>query len=260
MADDTRIEVLPSRGSIWYAEDGLDDEVVVWTVTGTVDSVAEIGEILAWIVAALSLSRFPSGICASCPALSSPPIRPGIDNFAHCKISPYLSDIEDPRSANSGNCWTNILGNTVYVRGYPTARRVEHHTGMEVSLATMISLVRSRRLSRFKGRFCIKGYCSIIMPTRRQGDCIYWHLVTDHSGEHIHFTDYRVQRLWGEYPQNLNITALEKSRHILGWCDNIQNFAGTYDPSMPSFSIQISYVLFLYSFFEVYSAVATIPD
>lgn len=250
MADDTQIEALPGMLSANCASRGVDDNAVLWTVRGTVDSVAEIGEILAWMVAALSISYLPSDICVSDPALIISPLRSVINDFAVCDIVSYLRT-EKSHSAASGNCWADILGNTVYVKGYPTARRVEHHTGMEVSLATMIALVRSRRLSRFKGRFCIKGYCSIIMPTRRQGDCIYWHLVTDHTGEYIHFTDYRVRRLWGEYPQDLSITTLEKSRHILGWCGSIQNFAGTYDPSMPFFFIQIPSVLFLFSFFEV---------
>lgn len=235
MADDTRIEVLPSRESIWYA--GVDEEVVIWTVFGAVESVAEIGEILAWTVAALSLSDLPTGIGVSEPVLGSPPIRPGpwLDKYAHCKIYSESwkegNQVADTRSATSGNCWADMLGNTVYVKGYPTARRVEHHKGMEVSLTTMIALVRSRRLSRFKGRFCIKGYCSIVIPTRRQGDCIYWHLVTDHTGEYIYYTDYRVRQLWRDCPQDLTIRDLEKSRHIVGWCDNIRNLAGTYGPT-----------------------------
>lgn len=238
MADGTSIESYSSWG-LQPDEDSLDDRVVVWTATGTANSVAEIGEILAWLVAALSLSNLPKGICVSEPAISSAAIRPGgLDKFAHCKISSTLWSEEhntaDTRSVTSSNCWADILGNTVYVKGYPTAGRAEHHTGMEVSLATMIHLVRSRRLSRFKGRFCIKSYCSIIMPTQKQGDFIYWHLVTNRSGEYLSYTDDKVQRLWGKYPRGLVYKSLERSRHILGWCDNIQNLAGTYELNLPS--------------------------
>lgn len=231
MADGTRIEIRPPLKPEWRAEDDVEDGVVVWTVTGTISSIAEIGEILAWLGAALSLSSIPYGICASDPVLNNIPTRAGgLDRSACCKISsnlyPEAPNTVGPHRITSGNCWAELLGNTVYVKGYPTARRTEHHTGMEISLATMISLVRSRRLGRFADYFCIKGYCSLILPTRRQGDFIYWHLVTNRSGKYLPYTDNEVRRLWEQYPQDLDIKVLEKSRHILGWCDTIQNLAG----------------------------------
>lgn len=262
MADETRIKTVPFREPHRHGEDNVNN--VVWTVTGTVESVAEIGEILAWFEAALSLSKFPSRICASIPVIFSQPMKPG-DKFAHFTISPFLSEedrqIANPGSASSGNCWEDVLGNTVYVKGYPTARRAEHHTGMEVSLASMMALNKSQRLSRFKGRFCIKGYCSIILPTRQGGDCIYWHLVTDGTGEYIHYTDYRVQRLWNVYPQDLSITDIVNSRHILGWCDNIQNLAGTYELARRLSSLRFLATLPFLHFppFSSWSAVATMP-
>lgn len=205
---------------------------VIITVTGTDHSIAEIGEILAWVHAALSLSKFPSRVCLSDPVLKPKPISrhslPGTNIVADCKIFSTLG-AEENHNLDPGNCWADILGNTVYVKGYPTARRAEHNTGMEVSLSTMISLANSRRLNRFKGVLCIKGYCSIILPTRWQGNFIYWHLVTNRNGEHMSYTDDKVRRLWNYYPQDLSISALEKSRHILGWCENIQNIAGMYD-------------------------------
>ncbi|KAK2607654.1 hypothetical protein N8I77_006317 [Diaporthe amygdali] len=233
MPDDTRIEVLPSRG--WNAEDRVFGEVV-FTVTGAVSSVAEIGQIIAWINAALSLSDLQTGIRVSCPVLEPEPksgksIRPGTNIVADCKIYSTLgveghADI-GTRNFASANCWSDILGNTIYVRGYPTARRAEHHTGMEVSLGTMIALANSRRLSRFKGFFSIKGFCSIILPTRLQGNFIYWHLVTNLDGKYISYTNDKVRRLWREYPPGLSTENLQTSRHILGWCDNIQNLAGS---------------------------------
>lgn len=247
MADNTRIVVSPSRDSPGHAKDGLHDDVFVFTTTGTISSVAEVGEILAWIGAALSISDLQAGVSVSDPVLEPRTrdgtlVQPGIDSFADCDISANLGteehDIMDSRCANSSNCWGDILGNTVHVKGYPTARRAEHHTGMEVSLATMISLARSRRLSRFKGHFCIKGYCSIVIPTRQQGDFIYWHLITHHNGEYMSYIDYRVQILWKEYPRDLSIRDLEKGRHILGWCDNVQNFAGMYVLNVSSLSTQ----------------------
>lgn len=244
MADDTRIETLPSKE--WNAEDGVFGGVI-FTVTGAVYSVAEIGQIIAWLHAALSLSDLPTGIRVSNPVLEpitngGRPVRPGTDIVAECKIYSTLgterSDTVGPRSTTSGNCWSNILGNTVYVRGYPTARRAEHHTGMEVSLAVMIALANSRRLSRFKGLFCIKGFCSIILPTRLQEGLIFWHLVTNLDREYMSYTDHKILRLWASYPLGLSTEILETSRHILGWCDNIQNLAGVYDHISLSFPIQ----------------------
>lgn len=246
--------VSASRDLPVHAKDGLQDDGFVFTTTGTISSVAEVGEILVWINAALSLSNLEAGVSVSDPVLKprtrdSTLAQPGIDNFADCNISANLGteeyDITDSRCAISSDCWGDILGNTVFVKGYPTARRAEHYTGMEVSLSTMISLARSRRLSRFNGNFCIKGYCSIVIPIRKQGDSIYWHLITNHNGAYVSYVDYRVQKLWKDYPRDLSIRDLEKGRHILGWCDNVQIFAGMFSLNMSSLSTQNSYVLFL---------------
>jgi hypothetical protein len=109
MADGTRIEVRPPLKSAWRAEDDLDDGAVVWKVTGTVNSVAEIGEVLAWLVAALSLSNLPSGICVSDPVLNNIPIHAGgFEQFARYMISSNLySEAQqaiDPQSITPGNC------------------------------------------------------------------------------------------------------------------------------------------------------------
>lgn len=234
MPDNAKVEALPPKKA--HVEGNAS---VVFTVTGAGHSVAEIGEILAWIRAALSLSKFPAGVCVSDPvlkskAISSRPKPPDTDIVADCKIFSTIGTAEHraashPGYLELGNCWADLLGNTVYVRGYPTTRRAEPNTGMEISLATMITLARSRRLNRFKGLFCIKGYCSIILPTRRKGDFIYWHLITNSDGKYMSYTDEKVRRLWKEYPQDLSTRILAKSRHILGWCENIQNVTGMYD-------------------------------
>lgn len=134
----------------------------------------------------------------------------------------FVSQLSKP-----GSCWAKMLGdNMVSVRGYPIARRPEHQTGMEIQLPMMLSLANARRLSQFKGIFCIKGYCSIVIPTRRQGDIIYWHLVTNLDGQHISYTDERVVALATNYPRDLSIQDLRTSRHILGWSPEIENLTG----------------------------------
>ncbi|KUI55959.1 hypothetical protein VP1G_10781 [Cytospora mali] len=208
----------------WVSGFMTADEIKI-TVSGTTCSIAEIGEILAWMRTALSggfshLDRVWTGT----PVLQA--------SNSSMKVLSRLDPGEVPlvpHSSQPGSCWYNILGNVVSVKGYPTKRRPEHHTGIELPLPMMVPLANARRLSRFKGMLCIKGYCSIVVPTRRQGGFIYWHLITNSDGEHISYTDGRVVTLAETYPQDLSIEDLRTSRHILGWTPQVENLTGSSD-------------------------------
>lgn len=189
---------------------------VNFVVVGTAYSIAEIGEILAWIRTSLSGGVPEHGSVQACtPSL--------LGSSASMKIEISMNrdvpTIQDETQA--GNCWSNILGTVVSVRGYPTARRPEHNTGMEMPLPMMISLANARRLTRFKDMFCIKGFCSIIVPTRQENDFIYWHLIANLDGEHISYTDTRVYALTESYPKELSDEDLASSRYILGWSPQV---------------------------------------
>ncbi|KAK5657982.1 hypothetical protein OQA88_2535 [Cercophora sp. LCS_1] len=209
------------------------------TVTGTVYSIAEVGEILGWIGAALSSSEAdgtigclnPIGVIkqSSLGGESTPGWR--WEFLPKKKLSPKSASqqIEDI-SALKGQCWTRLFGKPVLVDGYRIPRRDEPGTGMEVPLNIMAQLVNMRKISIFGGKILIKGYSTILAPTRKTGDCIFWHVVSNddlRSDEnYIPYSDPRVATLLQQYPSNLTLSDLETSRHILGWCGEVKNFTG----------------------------------
>lgn len=234
LSDDTRINARRNRqhqSHIW-----TPDEVRL-SVTGTIYAIAEIGEIISWLHAALSLTVGSDGISIHEPFIdlnflaTQAFMESGVD--ATCRIQSSLKgkmrDIQTTPSAQ-GECWQNILGNTVCVHGYPTTRRPMRQTGMEVSLKTMISLANARKLMCFKGIFCIKGYCSLIVPTERKEDTIFWHLSTNKDGSYMPYTgqNHGENGLNNDNQclQGLSLHELETSTHVLGWASNVESLAG----------------------------------
>lgn len=209
------------------------------TVTGAVYSIAEVGEILGWIGAALSSSKADGAIDCLDPSYEIRQASPGGESTPRWRweillkktLIPYSAfrQIEDI-SALKGQCWTGLFGKPVLVEGYRIPRRDEPGTGMEVPLNIMAQLVNTRKISIFGGKILIKGYSTILVPTRKTGDCIFWHVVSNddlHSDEnYISYSDPRVATLLQRYPSNLTLSDLETSRHILGWCGEVKNFTG----------------------------------
>ena len=112
------------------------------------------------------------------------------------------------------------------VHGFCIPRREQSNTGIEISLNIMAQLLNSRRLSTFQNKMMIKGFSAIAIPSGKQGSVIYWHVITNHAGEHCSYVDGDVQKCIRNYPDNLQDADLEMSRHILGWCPNVRNCAG----------------------------------
>lgn len=197
---------------------------------GTGHSVAEIGEQLAWLGAALRSSSHELGVAySSIPFISD--IR--IDNAPH-KISGTVSraDIlvkidftvqekkEDLEPAN-GQCWHNIFRNPVVVKGYPIQRRSEVDIGLEIPLNMMAGLARTQRANTFNGKLFIKGFSTMLVPKRRSRDLLLWHLLYNKDENRISYLDNTVP-----HAENVSAFNLEKARHIVGWCSEVRNYAG----------------------------------
>ncbi len=219
------------------------------TVVGSVYSIAEIGEVLAWIGVALGSSKV-DGIVArlypSCTLSNGQPSRETltvlISNTRGSSIGAEpIPDSTSKVSTLPGRCWKGIFGNPVLVAGYRIPRRDDPNTGMEVSLDLMAQLVGARKISIFGGKILIKGYSAILVPTRKRGGYVFWHMISNDGSEssgnsddsdcgYISYSDNSVKTLLQQYPENLIIHDLETSRHILGWCSNVDNLAGKKNP------------------------------
>jgi hypothetical protein len=207
----------------------IHDSKFMVEVFGTRYSVAEIGEQFAWLSAALHSSSHKLGVACYTPSIGEilvdstlhPVSRTPSRHQIFCKIDVTLRECEEYHEPSNGQCWHRMFRNPVVVQGYPIPYRSEPSTGLEIPLDIMAGLVRTRRINTFNGKLFIKGFSTMLVPTRLSGDLLIWHLLYNKSGSRISYLDNTVA-----YADNANAVDLEKTRHIVGWCSEVKYYAG----------------------------------
>lgn len=199
---------------------------------GTGYSVAEVGEQFAWLGAALRSSPYEFGIAYCTPFISD--IR--VDNTPYlvsetpswadilCKIDFTVQEKEEHLESANGQCWHDMFRNPVVVKGYPIPRRSELDTGLEIPLNMMAGLAQTQRANTFNGKLFIKGFSTMLVPTKHSGDLLIWHLLYNREGNRISYLDNTVP-----HAENVSVFNLGEARHVLGWCSEIRNYAGKND-------------------------------
>ncbi|KAH8812294.1 hypothetical protein F5884DRAFT_855596 [Xylogone sp. PMI_703] len=197
---------LPDKTKLaaWVQESNFIVEVI-----GISDSVAEIGEQLA----VMSVEN--------CPHVT----RESPVAHISCNID-FKFDDEGQQSPDSsiGQCWHHLFRNPVIVGGYPIPRRSKHGTGLEIPLNIMAGLAQAQHIDAFNNKLFIKGFSTMLIPTEHHEDLIIWHLLYNVDGNRISYLDSNVA-----HAENVTISDLERSRHVLGWCSEARCYAGAID-------------------------------
>jgi hypothetical protein len=221
-------------------------------VTGCSYAVAEIGEQLSWLNAALSsphhsfhhnniISVQPWYSSSMASSLSTDSLA---YNVAVSEGRTKVFDLGFRPSSNStvshqhhsnnnsrvGTCWKDLFGELILVAGFPIPRRIVPDTGIEITLPLMAALANSQKLAVFSGKPLIKGFSTALIPTQHCNGFIYWHIVSNEDGDYLGFNDYQVKIILDQYPSGLAMHDLEYARHILGWCSQVKNKTGTFHP------------------------------
>ncbi|EHK47314.1 hypothetical protein TRIATDRAFT_181283, partial [Trichoderma atroviride IMI 206040] len=201
----------------------------VFEVYGVSVSVAEIGELICWLGAALRTSPRHNGLIYCAPNVRN--IKPATSLVFPCaryEIDFAMESVPQSLPAANGQCWHDIFRNPVVVRGYPIAQRIEWNTGLEISLNIMAGLAQTQRLDQFKEKTYIKGFSTLLFPTKKSGDIICWHLLYNKHGDRISYLDddKDQQGCIGQMD-------LENYRHVLGWCSEAKLYAGSAEAHHP---------------------------
>ncbi|KAK4184498.1 hypothetical protein QBC35DRAFT_505834 [Podospora australis] len=206
-------------------------------MTGNVFSIAEIADQLGWLGAALRSSSdatapmYSTAYVADLKVNSS--YRTDTDVSGYCRIAFRLEKVEDVDSTEKGGCWYGMFRNPVIVRHYPIPRRpkLETDSGLEIPLEMVAELTNCRRIVKFADIPFIKGFAAMLAAVRVVGDIVFWHLVYNAKGDYVSYEDERVPPSSGiaSSLKELQLGALQQSRHIVGWTDNVQNLAGAPD-------------------------------
>ncbi|KAH7120838.1 hypothetical protein B0J11DRAFT_532711 [Dendryphion nanum] len=85
----------------------------------------------------------------------------------------------------------------------------------------MAGLARTQRANTFKGKPFVKGFSTMLVPTRQSGDWLLWQLLYNKNGSCISYLNNTLP-----HAENVSISNLENARHVVGWCSEARNSAG----------------------------------
>jgi hypothetical protein len=191
--------------------------------TGAVDSLAEVGEQLAWIGAACRQS-FQDTISYSTPHLT---YNTAVNVF-NLTFSQKTIQLDKTETKPNGTCWHALFRNPVIVTGYPVLSRPPGAKGLEVPLNMMTSLIEATYATDFDGGIVIKGMSSMFIPTKRIQNSVLWHFLYKEDGTTISFLSAtqhdRCSSMPG--PDNVDISCLAGSRNFIGWTSSSNLKAG----------------------------------
>jgi len=212
------------------------NSVLSVTAHGIIDSIAELGEQLAWLGAFLRPSTFGGELAFSRPSVET--IRPartqesrGNDTGKATSYTCILTSrvgLQKPLNNRSsdGQCWHGLFRTSSVVEGYPILRRPQHALGLEIPLNIMIALMGSNHIDVFDGKCLIKAFAGVLFPIKATADLLNWHLIFNEDGSEMSWLDKRIQ------PEaSMRDIDFGKIRHIVGWCFRVRYNAGKHvDP------------------------------
>ena len=201
----------------------------IWVdARGNAPVIAEIGEQLAWLASALRSSQSQGRIAYSTPFIGGMQVRhvsyEGMLKVAYtCEIGVEVREGIIGTESVSGECWLNLFAMPLVVEGFPIRRRPgQHFEGLEIPLTMMATLAGARMVNSFEEKTVLKGFSTMLIPTKCSLDTVTWHLVYDKNDNRIPY--FETER-FTKY--DITFQQLEASRHIVGWCPDILFYAGT---------------------------------
>ena len=212
----------------------------ILSLTGTIATALEIGEILAYVVCACrsSDSAFPK---LSVPQTNGGQAEDSVVIDIRCELSTLHSE------APAADCWHRLFRNPVVAHGYPIPLRGEKDAGLEIRAHMMAVLGRACWATTFDSIFLLKGVTSAFIPVDTREHAITWHYIVKNT--HEGSTSYcandctdTINRLsYGEAVAHvadyapfgiIGLSVLENKRHFVGlWTECARVVAGTSDGS-----------------------------
>jgi hypothetical protein len=195
------------------------------SVCGSEDFLVTIGQQLAWLGA----------VCQSAPGQLAHSYINFTEVSSLVRGSPTLKfqiryEVIPLGPLEKPSCWNDLVGNSVLVRGFPSARRNCSAIGLEIPFPIMATMGNVPLITLYRGGYILKGRSEIFVPVKRGADYIQWHLYR-HPTRRIFFHDINKM-----FPNRLLVNTLDGDevrtlRCFLGWCPESSNSlaSGSYD-------------------------------
>ncbi|KAK2036999.1 pfs domain-containing protein [Colletotrichum somersetense] len=203
--------------------------------TGTVDSIIDVAEVLAWLGSALREAGSKDKITYITPHISCASTSgKSFTNLDPIHKAKFILRFEEEDTefreteVSNGLCWFGLLGNPVIAKGFPVLRRDHAFDGLEIPLSVMAYLVDASRLTLFNNQVLLKGFNVALVPSSRSGDIIAWHVVMNKNGERLPYHDKRISKVKTQ-DEYISIWNVHGSRQILGWTSTVSCNIGSPD-------------------------------
>lgn len=206
----------------------MNTDKLIVEASGTAFSLVEVGEQFAWLGAALRSSPWELGVAYCSPLITDihvendphSRITTSDRHNMHCKIS-FIMEQKKYSAATNGQCWHDMFKNPIVVKGYPIPYRSVEIPGLELPLNMMAGLAQTSRADTFNGKLFIKGFSTMLIPTKCSEGLVNWHLLYNKDGNRLSYLD-------NNFPHAKEVGAfhLELSRHVIGWCLEVKINAG----------------------------------
>ncbi|RKK92206.1 hypothetical protein BFJ68_g8637 [Fusarium oxysporum] len=206
-----------TRLSAWIKESKLMVEM-----DGSAASISETGEQLAWLGAALRSSPRQKGLVYCTPSIGSMYPSPVMPQAVVFEIAFEVEQLPESPGITNGHCWHGIFKNPIIVKGFPILPKLQKNTGLEIPLNLMAGLARATRVDQFNDKVYVKGFSTMLVPTKQFKDVVYWHLIYQEDGCRISYLADNLHR-----DDDVGSLNLASCRHILGWCSEAKFYAGS---------------------------------
>lgn len=230
-ADDLEVIELCDGTSVKITEVGPDKINI--GVRGPIDSIAEVGEQLAWLGCALRSTPEVEGV-STCNALFEME-----DNHSremtvaydyHCAIRFQVHTPKLENEDTNGQCWHQMFRKPVIATGFPVASRGILNAGLEIPLNVMSGLAQARYVNEWDGSLMIKGYSVTLVMVQCWKNFLFWHYSYSQQGKRLSYSDLKVDSL-----HEVAASELGAYRHIVGWCRDSRYYAGKYATTLQVF-------------------------
>jgi len=142
----------------------------------------------------------------------------------HCNIGFTIAHLVDsgysiPRVQN---CWQDLVGESIIIRGFPILRRPEAYPGLELSFDTLLYFLKADEAIITDGVVLVKGLEKTLQLKQHKDNVFLWHPL--HIPDEVcsccmnHYIGISV----GMPYDPIDLHSLHAGRHILSNCADLQ--------------------------------------
>jgi hypothetical protein len=181
--------------------------------------IAESAEIIVWLSTACRASADPDRI-----QIGRMDLEPVFDRRNDLSFVAKLihEDASGYVGNSRSNCWHGMFRNPVIACGYPIPSREAQEQGLELSVDLMLTLAQAFHAVVYCGVLMLKGFSTLLAPTRKEADSVSWHFMFNQAGARQTYNDgLKHSRL-----RHLDDAIFDGARHFVGWSQSAEFLVG----------------------------------